>query len=249
MEEFIKSSFYKGLSKEARTKALEQFPKPASVQIPSADSVLTDFMGSNFPKWYDDQLAKVQSTILASAFPVFNMWADSLDQDITGEEAAVIPADVVLKTIKSTISLVGNAFNYVSIQRRDNLIKNLPKSQANLAKILTQVAKAGVLQQDGSLFGDKGMTEVSKRISLLDSFRKSAATADPKQSGSRFLGKVPATRKSGDSLGRPSWSPAYKRHLQNRPRYFQPNKPSTGNRNYNSRRFSPKRNYASNRSK
>ncbi len=220
-----------GLQKTARKGFAEQFPKPSSTgtQIPTANSVLADFMGSNFPKKQDDQLAKVQAAIMGSVAPVFNLWADCVEQDVTGDSSELIPADVVLTTMKATVSLIGNAFAYVSSQRRENIIKSLPKTQTNLAKILSRVSKTDVSGQDGPLFGEKSMTKVSKRISILENFRKSASTADPKNQGNRFLGKGPAAKR-GDKLGRPSWSPAY-RGQQHRSRYFHSNRNAyrTGN--------------------
>ena len=106
-----------GLQKTARKGFAEQFPKPSSTgtQIPTANSVLADFMGSNFPKKQDDQLAKVQAAIMGSVAPVFNLWADCVEQDVTGDSSELIPADVVLTTMKATVSLIGNAFALIRI--------------------------------------------------------------------------------------------------------------------------------------
>ena len=141
---------------------------------------------------HDEQLAKIQGSIVT---PVCNLWADFTELGLRGDSTELIPADVVLKTIKVTVPLVGNAFSYFSSQRRDNIVKAFPKSWANLAKILNQVSKKEIVNSGSDLFGEKAMSEVSKRISILESFRKSASTADPKLQGGRFLGERPSHQK------------------------------------------------------
>ena len=75
----------------------------------------------------------------------------------------------MLKTIKATVSLVGNAFSNVNSQRRGNIVKALPKSWANLAKILNQVSKTEIVNSGSDLFGEDAMSKVS---SILENFRK-----------------------------------------------------------------------------
>ena len=101
-------------------------------------------MVTDFPKKHDEQLAKIQGSIVVSVTPVCNLWADFTKQGLRGDTTELIPADVVLKTIKATVSLVGNAFSYVNSQRRDDIVKALPKSsQANLEKDFESSIKEG----------------------------------------------------------------------------------------------------------
>ena len=49
---FLESSFMRSLNHQARKAIAEGYPKPATdaIQVPSADSVLVDLMGTDFPK-------------------------------------------------------------------------------------------------------------------------------------------------------------------------------------------------------
>ena len=44
------------------------------------------------------------------------------------------------------------------------------------------------MNSSSDLFGEEAMYEVLKRVSILENFRKSASTADPKPQANRFLG-------------------------------------------------------------
>ena len=123
-----------------------------------------------------------------------------------GSKSELIPADVVMGCVQVTLTLIGNASNYISTLRRENIIKALPKSRENLAKILKQVSRQDSIGEGPHLFGDDAMDQVSKRITTLESFRKSANNADPKKhtQQSRFLGKGPAA-KYGGRPGQSNW--------------------------------------------
>lgn len=213
VSEFIDVAFKKCLPRKARKDFAEEFPRPAldSAQVPTTDSILVDFMANDFPKKQDEQLSKIQASVIASCSPLANLWSELDAQEMKGAKSELIPADVVLRSIQATLTLIGNATNYISIQRRENIIKALPKSRENLAKILKQVTKRDSIGEGTHLFGENAMDEVSKRITTLESFRKSASKADPKKQKqeSRFLGKGPAA-KYGGRPGRSNW------HLYNR---------------------------------
>ena len=66
--------------------------------------------------------------------------------------------------VQATLTLIGNASNYISTLRRENIIKALPKSRENLVKILKQVSRQDSIGEGPHLFGDDAMDQVSKRI-------------------------------------------------------------------------------------
>ena len=205
---FMDVSFKRPLSRKTRKDIAEEFPRPttSSAKVPSADAILVDFMATDFPKKQDEQLSRIQASVIACCSPIANLWSDLDAQDMKGSKSELIPANVVLKSIQATLTLIDNASNYISTSRRENIIKALPKSRENLANILKQVSKQGIVGDETHLFGTQAMDEVSKRITTLESFRKSAYKADPKKQPkeSRFLGKGPAAKYGGRS-GRPSW--------------------------------------------
>ena len=62
------------------------------------------------------------------------------DQGLSGEEDELIPAEEVLKVIRASVALIGNA-NYVSQLRRRTIIEALLAEKAKLAKIRKQVCR------------------------------------------------------------------------------------------------------------
>jgi hypothetical protein len=76
-----------------------------------------------------------------------------------GAKSELIPADVVLRSIQAiyTLTLIGNATNFIFTLRRENIIKALPKSRENLAKILKQVTKQDSIGEGTRLFGENVM--------------------------------------------------------------------------------------------
>lgn len=204
VSDFIDVAFNKCLPRKTRRNIAEEFPRPASAKVPTTDPILVDFMARDFPKKQDEQLSKIQASVIASCSPIANLWSELDAQQMKGTKSELIPGDVVMKAIQATLTLVGNASSYISTLRRDNIIQALPKSRENLAKILKQVTKQDVVGEGSHLFGEQAMDEVSKRITTLESFRKSANKADPnkqKQQNNRFLGKGP-TAKYGGRPGR-----------------------------------------------
>ena len=208
VSDFMDVAFKKCLPRRTRRFLAEEYPRPgiAAAKVPTTDSVLVDFMASDFPKRQDEQLSKVQASVIAACSPVANLWSELEAQEMKGTKSELIPADVVMGCIHATLTLVGNASSYISTIRRENIIKALPKSRQNLGKILKQVSKQDTIGEGTHLFGDDAMDQVSKRITTLESFRKSAHNADPKKQAprSRFLGKGPAAKYRG-RLGQSSW--------------------------------------------
>ena len=162
VSDFIDVAFNECLPRKTRRSIAEEFPRPASAKVPTTDSILVDFMATDFPKKQDEQLSKIQASVIASCSPIAHLWSELDAQQMKGTKSELIPADVVLKSIQATLTLIGNANNYISTMRRDNIIKALPKSRENRVKILKQVTKQDVVGEGSHLFGDQAMGEVSK---------------------------------------------------------------------------------------
>ena len=68
-------------------------------------------MANDFPKKQDEQLSKIQASVIASCSPLANLWSELDAQEIKGAKSDLIPADVVLRSIQATLTLIGNATN------------------------------------------------------------------------------------------------------------------------------------------
>ena len=121
VSDFINVAFKRCLPRKTRKSLAEEFPRPAvaSAQVPMTDSILADFMASDFPKKQDEQLSKIQASVIASSSPIANLWSELDAQEMKGTKSELIPADVVLRSIQATLTLIGNAANYISTLRRE----------------------------------------------------------------------------------------------------------------------------------
>jgi len=131
------------------------------------------------------------------------------EQNLSGSQEELIPADEVLRVLQASLVLIGNSVNYISQQRREAILSAFPTSRSYLAKILRQICNKDfeVGEKETELFGSKAMEKVSERVNALEAFKKAVAKADTSQKkGSRLLGKGPAA-KYGSSAGQSSWHP------------------------------------------
>ena len=149
------------------------------------------------------------------------------EQNLSGSQEELIPADEVLRVLQASLVLIGNSVNYISQQRREAILSAFPTSRSNLAKILRQICNKDfeVGEKETELFGSKAMEKVSERVNALEAFKKAVAKADTSQKkGSRFLGKGPAA-KYGSSAGQSSWHP-YSREeaYRGQKQVYQPNR-------------------------
>lgn len=104
-----------------------------------SDDDPSSFDPNDFPKKQDEQLLKIQASIIS---PIANLWSELDAQEMKEIKSELIPADIVLNSIQVMLTLIaGNAMNYISTLRRENNIKALPTSRKDLAKILKKVTK------------------------------------------------------------------------------------------------------------
>ena len=121
VSDFIDTAFKKCLPRKTRKFLAHEYPRPAitATKVPTTDSILVDFMASVFPKKQDEQLSKIQASVIASCSPVANLWSELDAQEMKGTKSELIPADVVMGCIQATLTLIGNASNYISTLRRE----------------------------------------------------------------------------------------------------------------------------------
>jgi len=101
------------------------------------------------------------------------------EQNLSGSQEELIPADEVLRVLQASLVLIGNSVNYISQQRREAILSAFPTSHSNLAKILRQICSKDfeVGEKETELFGSKAMEKVSERVNALEAFKKAIAKA------------------------------------------------------------------------
>ena len=98
VSEFIDVAFKKCLPRKTRRDFAEEFPRPEVdfAQVPTTDAILVDFMANDFLKKQDEQLSKIQASVIVSCSPLANLWSELDAQEMKGSKSELIPADVVL---------------------------------------------------------------------------------------------------------------------------------------------------------
>ena len=107
-----------------------------ALTTPIEDHVIVDYMGGAFPTKPDTQLKRLQSTVIASAAPILNLWAALEEQEVTTAQGGLILVEVVLECFQKTLVLLGNASNYMSLNHRDIIIRKILQKSKGLGRLM-----------------------------------------------------------------------------------------------------------------
>ena len=69
----------------------------------------------DFPDKMDEQMAKIQASVLAICTPLTNFWSNIAKQVCTVNDQWLIPLSEIMKVTKDTLILIGNASSYITI--------------------------------------------------------------------------------------------------------------------------------------
>ena len=244
----MNKTFKKCLSSRRRKEISQSFPRPdlPVTKTPVTDPLIIDFMNRDFPKKVDEQLSKVQTSVIASCALVACLMSQLEQRGLTGEADELMPIKEVMKVCKASLMLVGNAVQFISQQRRTAIVRATPHSRSSLGKILKEVCKLDVDDEENTdLFGERVLAKVSERVNTLESFRKMVAKVTPSQKKqNRFLGRGPAG-KHGDSMDPPRKARytqynQYSQQRQQNPRVYRP-KPTQSVQNRSSQQKPPRK--------
>ena len=199
IQKFISVAFKRCLSRQKSKDLAREYPKPQVAKAPETDPVLADFLGKRYPEQQDQQLSRIQTSILAACAPLTDLWSKLCDQGLSGEEDELIPVEEVLKIIRASLALIWNSSNYVSQLRRKTIIEALPADKANLAKIMKQVCRGQIENSGSELFGDQAIKAVSGRVNTLETFSKTASKSEVKlrQQPKGFFSRGPTRQVRG----------------------------------------------------
>ena len=207
--------------------------------IPSTpvDDDIVAFLGQEFPHKLDKCLSKIQGTTVAVAAPLATLWANLIEQKLTGE-AALIAADDVVETIQRSLSLLGNSINYISQARRDVIISKLETKKKGLAKIMRKASKSDLTDAKNYSAQHSGRFSRKKRIqcrllgrlqsvwsSLLliptGFFEGAPPQANTAVAGAEAQDRIPTSAPTETSLNRPNPKALNKQRTQNQPKPHQ----------------------------
>ena len=166
-----------------------------------ADHVIVDYMGGAFPTKLDTQLKRLQSTVIAAAAPILNLWAELEEQEVsTAAQGGLIPVKVVLECFQKTLVLLGNASNYMSLNRRDIIIRKISQKSKGLGRLMNSVCKES--KPEGTqLFGTAVQKAITERAETMLALSKTASKTDSSGDRKKFFRGGP-TSGYGSGSGR-----------------------------------------------
>ena len=86
-----------------------------ATKVPQFDPDTNGALDRDFPDKRDEQMAKIQASVLATCTPLTNFWSNIAKQGFTGNDQWLIPLSEIIKVTKDTLTLIGNASNYITI--------------------------------------------------------------------------------------------------------------------------------------
>ena len=107
-----------------------------ALKVPKADRDIVSILGKDFPTKVDKELSKVQAAILASPAPLLSLWAQLEEQSFSSKPDELVPSSAVLRAIRETIALIGNASIFTSVQHRLMVNQGMRKDRPHLADFL-----------------------------------------------------------------------------------------------------------------
>ena len=91
-------------------------------KVPKADRDISNILDQAFPTKSDKQLSRIQAAVLASCAPLTGLWSQMARSGFSGKSDELIPTKEVLKVVRETLALIGNASSYISTNRRMTII-------------------------------------------------------------------------------------------------------------------------------
>ena len=162
----------------------------------------------------DRQLAWIQGSVLAAGAPLVKLWSQLEDQGLSGKPKDLIPVSEVLKILKTTLMLIGNASNYISETRRRVAIDTIKQSRPKLATFLREICNEDLGEASGDLFGPRARQKVIERANTIEAFNKALARVESGPSNTRNMVSspliavfYPSARLAGTGTGQAKLSP------------------------------------------
>ena len=145
----------------------KDYPKPSSqaVSVPKLNHDIKGALSKEMPYKSDAQLAKFQASILATSAPLANYWSHLEELDLSGTDSQV-PAGEVVTIIRHTLTLIGNASNYVSQIRCTALIQSISKSRPKLGSFVKEICKEDLVTTGSKLLGPEVRKKITGRANV-----------------------------------------------------------------------------------
>lgn len=179
-KEFVEKALTRSIPRAKRQKLAKEYPRPntPAAKVPKLDMVFRSALGKGTSDRSDEQLAKIQGAVLAAGNPITNLLSHFEGQGIKGYTDEVVPSGDVVRVMKDTLALLGNASCYISQVRRSQFINSINPQRPSVARFLREVTKE-LPNSDGSeLFGPEVQKMVTSRADTIDALNKAASKVE-----------------------------------------------------------------------
>ena len=183
VKSFLESTFRRCLPRKRRRAINREYPKPNLdiVSVPKADKDIVSILDRSFPTSEDRSLSRIQAAVLASSAPLANLWSQLISEGFSGKQDELMPTKEVIRTIRETLALIGNASSYISNSRRSMIVDKIRPSRPKLASFLKEVCAEDVGDTGKELFGPTIKKKISERADTIKSFNEALKKIDPPQ--------------------------------------------------------------------
>ena len=106
VKEFMEKAFTKSIPKAKRRCLSKEYPRPDTpvTKVPKLDMVFRTALGKGTTDRSDEQLAKIQGTVLAASAPLANLWSHMEGQGIKGSTGETIPTEDVIRVMRDSLA-------------------------------------------------------------------------------------------------------------------------------------------------
>ena len=147
--------------------------------VPKADRDISNILDQSFPTKSDKQLSRIQAAVLASCAPLTGLWSQMARNGFTGKSDELTPTKDVLKVVRETLVLIGNASSYISTNRKIAIIDKVKFTRPRLASFLKEVCLEELGDTGGELFGPSAKKKLTERAETIKAFNEALTKIDP----------------------------------------------------------------------
>ena len=198
VKKFLKSTFKRCLPRKRHRAIALEYPKPNLdvAKVPRADKDISNILDQSFPTRSDKQLSRIRAAILASSGPLTSLWSQMSMNGFTGKSDELMATKDVMRVIRESLALIGNASSYVSLNQRLTIVDKVKESRPQLASFLKEVCSEDLGDNGRESFGPAVKKKLGERADTIKAFNEALTKLDPpakaekdKATSSRFLGR------------------------------------------------------------
>ena len=131
IQSYLEKHLKRRLSKEEREALFKEHPRPdLDVTLPpKVDKYVSEFLGKKFPRYHDNELMKIQATVLACIHPLTTAWQELIEDGLETEPELMVPPRAVVEIIQRSLCLIGSAAEGISQDRKTKILEAIDQGK------------------------------------------------------------------------------------------------------------------------